>query len=73
MNGGNISVTHPDDRVITLGTLDAETATLVRLAALLAGGSEPQVRAALTVAAQSVNPIWVEEIILIPTVAQRGA
>ena len=64
MNGGNISVTHPDDRVITLGTLDAETATLVRLAALLAGGSEPQDRAALTDAAQSVNPIWVEEIIL---------
>jgi 4-carboxymuconolactone decarboxylase len=47
-----------------LETLDEETATLVRLAALLAGGREAAIRTALAAAAQRVRPVWVEEVIL---------
>lgn len=43
---------------------DAETASLVTLAALLAGGSESQVREQLAVAAAGVRAEWVEEVIL---------
>lgn len=49
---------------ITLDALDVETAALVRLAALLAGGSEAEVRAGLSAVLGVVNPIWVEEVIL---------
>ncbi len=48
----------------TLDALDAETAALVRLAAVLAGGSEAEVRAELSAVNGVVNPIWVEEVIL---------
>ena len=48
----------------TLHALDAETASLVRLAAVLAGGSEGDVRAELSAVNGVVNPIWVEEVIL---------
>jgi len=45
--------------------LDAPTVRLVRLAAILAGGGEAQVREALSAAvASELNPIWVEEVIL---------
>lgn len=44
--------------------LDADTVQLVRLAALLAGGSEAQSRDALARAVDALNPIWVEEVIL---------
>lgn len=44
--------------------LDNATIVLVRLAAQLAGGAEPDVRAALQRAAQHVDPVWVEEVIL---------
>lgn len=44
--------------------LDAPTVQLVRLAALLAGGSESQSREALSRAVHTVNPVWVEEVIL---------
>ncbi len=49
---------------VILHTLDAETATLVRTGALLAGGDEPAMRAALVVANEAVRPEWVEEVVL---------
>lgn len=49
---------------VTLDTLDAETAALVRLAAVLAGGSEVEVRADLAAVNGVVDPIWIEEVIL---------
>ncbi len=49
---------------IKLQTLDDETRTLVRTAALLAGGDEPAVRNALVQANERVRPEWVEEVIL---------
>jgi 4-carboxymuconolactone decarboxylase len=64
VNSGNVPVTHAEARSATLQELDAETATLVRLAALLAGGSESQVRTALADASHSVDPLWIEEVIL---------
>ncbi len=48
----------------TLHTLDVETAALVRLAAVLAGGTEAEVRAELLVVDGLVNPVWIEEVIL---------
>lgn len=44
--------------------LDDATIILVRLAAQLAGGTESDVRVALQAAVPSVNPEWVEEVIL---------
>lgn len=45
--------------------LDVATIQLVRLAAVLAGGTEAQLRAALTDAvASALNAVWVEEVIL---------
>lgn len=44
--------------------LDVPTIHLVRLAAVLAGGSEAQTRSLLAAAVHSINPIWVEEVIL---------
>jgi 4-carboxymuconolactone decarboxylase len=44
--------------------LDAPTVQLVRLAALLAGGSEAQVRLALQQAVGRIEPQWVEEVVL---------
>lgn len=49
---------------VTLDALDAETTALVRLAAVLAGGSESEVRTELSGVNGVVNPIWVEEVIL---------
>jgi 4-carboxymuconolactone decarboxylase len=49
---------------VMLSSLDIETAALVYLAAVLAGGSEAQMRAALTAAAGTVRTVWVEEVIL---------
>jgi len=47
-----------------LTVLDAETAALVYLAALLAGGSEADIREVLARAASDVRAAWVEEVIL---------
>jgi 4-carboxymuconolactone decarboxylase len=47
-----------------LSSLDAETSQLVLLAAVLAGGTEAQVRTALSAAVHSVRVPWVEEVIL---------
>ncbi len=49
---------------VMLQTLDAETARLVLLAAVLTAGSEAEVRVALSEVLDGVNPVWVEEVIL---------
>ncbi|MEP6765170.1 MAG: carboxymuconolactone decarboxylase family protein [Gemmatimonadaceae bacterium] len=48
----------------TMTALDAPTRMLVRVAALLAGGSEQDIRAALQASAGIVNDVWIEEVIL---------
>jgi 4-carboxymuconolactone decarboxylase len=58
------SMTAPRHAAVTLDALDGETAALVRLAAMLAGGSEAEVRAELAAVNGVVDPIWVEEVIL---------
>lgn len=58
------SMTAPTAPGVILSSLDAETAALVYLAAVLAGGSEAQMRAALTDAVGTVRTVWVEEVIL---------
>lgn len=46
-------------------TLDAPTAQLIDLAAVLAAGTEVEMRASLEAAAKSaIDPIWVEELVL---------
>lgn len=57
-------MTHGAPNTVTLHALDADTALLVRLAALLAGGSEGNIRVVLADAASSLDPVWVEELIL---------
>jgi len=44
--------------------LDTETFALVRLAGIIAAGTEPQLRDALARAAATCRPEWVEEIVL---------
>jgi 4-carboxymuconolactone decarboxylase len=44
--------------------LDRETLTLTRLAGVIAAGTEPQVRDAITAAATDCRPDWVEEVVL---------
>ena len=51
------------DRV-TLVSLDEPTKVLVRLAAVVSGGAEPDVRAALEPAAERVPAVWIEELLL---------
>ncbi len=58
------TITHADASVDIIETLDRETALLVRTAALLAGGSEPEMRAALTSAFGLVRAEWMEELLL---------
>ena len=49
----------------TYTTLDAPTAQLIELAAVLAAGSEAEMRSALEAAAKStIDPVWVEELVL---------
>jgi 4-carboxymuconolactone decarboxylase len=46
-------------------TLDTPTAQLIDLAAILAAGTESEMRSALEAAAKStVDPVWVEELVL---------
>ena len=61
---GGVSMTAPGHLPVRLETLDAETALLVHLAAVLAGRGEEEVRAALSAVNGFVNPVWVEEVIL---------
>lgn len=64
MTTSNKSVTQNAETSATLHTLDDATVALVRLAAVLAGGSESAVRDAFEVARQYVPSPWVEEVIL---------
>ncbi len=48
----------------TLAVLDAETRALVRLSAVIAGGSEGEIRAAVAAALGPIRAVWVEELIL---------
>lgn len=59
-----LSMTAETSSPVMLSSLDEETAALVYLAAVLAGGSEAQMRAALSDAVGRVRAVWVEEVIL---------
>ncbi|MEX2151911.1 MAG: carboxymuconolactone decarboxylase family protein [Gemmatimonadaceae bacterium] len=48
----------------TLSRLDDSTRSLVRLSAVLAAGTEDEVRAELQRAAQTTSPEWIEELLL---------
>jgi len=61
---GDDSMTTDGHVAVRIDALDAETAALVRLAAVLAGGSEGEVRTELSSVNGVVNPVWVEEVIL---------
>jgi 4-carboxymuconolactone decarboxylase len=55
----------PDaDRMASDGALDLETRVLVRLAGVVAAGTELHVRDALARAASACRPAWVEEVVL---------
>ena len=64
----NERVTHSPGNAVPLSpsvmSLDGETAALVRLAAVLAGGSEAMIRAELASAHAAVRAAWVEELVL---------
>jgi 4-carboxymuconolactone decarboxylase len=47
-----------------LPALDEPTRLLVRASAAVCGGTEPQLRAALTATLNVVDPVWVEELVL---------
>lgn len=57
-------MTHPASPVVMLQALDAETAVLVRTAAIIAGGDEPAVRSALAKAHGVVRAMWMDEVLL---------
>ena len=61
---GDDSMTTHRHVPVRIDALDAETAALVRLAAVLAGSSEGEVRTELSAVNGVVNPVWVEEVIL---------
>ena len=50
--------------ILPSDALDDDTRTLVRTAAVIAVGSEPDIRAALTAAARSCDPVAIEEVVL---------
>jgi 4-carboxymuconolactone decarboxylase len=58
------TLTHEKNDARSVPELDAETATLVRLAAVVTAGNEAQLREAITTAEQSVRAQWVEELLL---------
>lgn len=62
--GGDDLVTSDRPGTPILTELDAPTAALVRLSALLAGGGEREIRVALADAVGVIDPVWVEEVIL---------
>lgn len=66
-DAGNGSMTQSAPHTSTLpplAVLDDETAALIDLAAMLTGGSEADVREALSAVLPVVRPSWVEELIL---------
>ncbi len=60
----NETVTRANDDGGMLDLLDAETLLLVRTGALISGGDEPAMRAALSAANGVVRPEWIEELLL---------
>jgi 4-carboxymuconolactone decarboxylase len=63
-SGAGDSVARGDGAAHSLDPLDAETRALVRLSAAIAGGTEKQMRSAIRECAKSVDPVWVEEVVL---------
>jgi 4-carboxymuconolactone decarboxylase len=57
-------MTPPEGVAVTLPDIDAEMVALVQLAAVVAGGSEAQLREQLLVAVEQVRAVWVEELLL---------
>jgi 4-carboxymuconolactone decarboxylase len=57
-------MTSTSPRDAKIGTLDAPTVGLVRLAAIIAIGTELEIREAMVGAARVVPPAWVEELLL---------
>ncbi|HTJ20981.1 MAG TPA: carboxymuconolactone decarboxylase family protein [Gemmatimonadaceae bacterium] len=57
-------MTPPEPPELTLHVLDEATRSLVRLAAIVTAGSEPQVRAALAGVHRAIPSEWVEELLL---------
>ncbi len=64
MDGAPTSSSVPSTLTAHPERLDEPTIRLVRLAAILAGGSEALVRRALADVVHAVDPVWVEEVIL---------
>jgi len=63
----DVKMTQPtpnDGRLASDNALDAETLELVRLAGVIAAGTEVQLRDAVARAAVACRPEWVEEVIL---------
>jgi 4-carboxymuconolactone decarboxylase len=61
----NITMTSVSETESAYTTLDAPTAQLIHLAAVLAAGTESEMRASLEAAAKSaIDPVWVEELVL---------
>lgn len=54
----------PEIHTLPTSPLDGPTRTLVRLAALIAVGQEPEIRDALTAASRQCDPTFVEEVVL---------
>lgn len=63
-DAASVSMTADAQAAVMLPVLDDETAALVHLAAVLAGGSEAQMREALATSVGRVRSLWVEELIL---------
>jgi 4-carboxymuconolactone decarboxylase len=64
VNGRMTDATSHVDRLSSTGALDDETAVLVRLAGVVAAGTEAEVRESLTQAASACRREWVEEAVL---------
>lgn len=63
-DGSDETMTPRGQESAKLESLDAETLQLVRTAAIVAGGDEPAMRAALVAANDVVRPEWIEELVL---------
>jgi 4-carboxymuconolactone decarboxylase len=64
VNGSGDEVTSMTTPSVTLHSFDVPTMALVRLSAHLAGGSEAEIRLALSQSIGTIDPSWVEELIL---------
>lgn len=57
-----MTVAQRDDRIV--GSLDAETAVLVRLSAVITAGTEAELRLAIAEAVPVLRPVWADELLL---------